>query len=80
MTNSVTVPTAKISSKGQVAIPEQIREYLSPNAGSQLVVAGSKNAAILKRIAVPALMSGLDHLIRQARAQARPAGPEKIRH
>ena len=77
MTNpATTVSTTKMSSKGQVVIPEQIREQLSLKAGSQFVVVGDKDVVILKRVAVPAL-SEFDSLIKQARSKARSAGLKK---
>lgn len=77
MTNpTTTVSTTKMSSKGQVVIPEQIREQLSLKAGSQFVVVGNKDVVILKRIAAPAL-SEFDSLVRQARLQAKSAGLKK---
>ena len=65
-----------MSSKGQVVIPEQIREQLSLEAGSRFVVVGDKDVVILKRIAAPTL-SEFDGLIKQARSQAKSAGLKK---
>ena len=77
MTDSAaTVSTTKMSSKGQVVIPEQIREQLSLEAGSQFVVVGDKDVVILKRVTAPAL-NEFDNLIRQARSQARSVGLKK---
>ena len=71
-----TVSTTKMSSKGQVVIPEQIRTQLDLKAGSQFVVVGDKDVVILKRIAAPAL-NEFDRLIKQARSQAKAAGMKK---
>lgn len=68
--------TTKMSSKGQVVIPEQIRKQLSLEAGSRFVVVGDKDVVILKRIAAPVL-SEFDNLIRQARSQAGSAELKK---
>ena len=68
-----TVSTTKMSSKGQVVIPEQIRAQLNLEAGSQFVVVGDKDVVILKRISAPTL-SEFDGLIKQARSQAKIAG------
>ena len=65
-----------MSSKGQVVIPEQIREQLSLEAGSRFVVVGDKDVVILKRIAAPTL-SEFDSLIKQARSQAKSARLKK---
>ena len=65
--------TTKMSSKGQVVIPEDIRKRLGLAAGSQFVVVAGKDAVILKTISPPS-MDEFDELIRKARQQARKAG------
>jgi AbrB family looped-hinge helix DNA binding protein len=67
------VTTTKMSSKGQVVIPEEIRDRLGLKAGSQFVVVGDKDTVILKSIA-PLSMGDFDGLIAEARRQARRAG------
>jgi len=68
--------TTKMSSKGQVVIPEDIRKRLGLKAGSQFVVVAGKDAVILKTIAPPS-MEEFDALIREARQQARKAGMKR---
>ena len=65
--------TTKMSSKGQVVIPEDIRKRLRLEAGSQFVVVAGKDAVILKTISPPS-MAEFDDLLREARQQARKAG------
>ena len=65
--------TTKMSSKGQVVIPEDIRKRLGLEAGSQFVVVAGKDTVILKTISPPS-MAEFDELIRKARRQARKAG------
>ncbi len=65
--------TTKMSSKGQVVIPEDIRKRLGLEAGSQFVVVAGKDAVILKTISPPS-MDEFDGLILEARRQARKAG------
>ena len=65
--------TTKMSSKGQVVIPEAIRKRLGFKAGVQFVVVGDKDVVILKAISPPS-MDDFDALISQARKQARTAG------
>ena len=67
------VATTKMSSKGQVVIPEDIRKRLGLAPGSQFVVIGEDDTVILKMITPPD-MSQFDELISQARKQARRAG------
>lgn len=64
--------TTKMSSKGQVVIPEQVRIKLGLRAGVQFVVVGSPGVVVLKTIAPPDLAE-FDGLIADARRQARGA-------
>ena len=50
-----TIATTKMSSKGQVVIPESIRDQLSLGPGTQFVVLGQKDTVILKSIQAPPL-------------------------
>jgi AbrB family looped-hinge helix DNA binding protein len=68
--------TTKMSSKGQVVIPEDIRKRLNLKAGSQFVVLGEEGIVILKAIEAPS-MKDFDALIGEARKQARKAGLKK---
>ncbi len=65
--------TTRMSSKGQVVIPEEVRDRLGLKAGTQFVVVGKRDAVILKAISAPPVMEFND-LIGQARRQARRAG------
>jgi len=68
--------TTKMSSKGQVVIPEEIRKRLGLKAGSQFVVVGDKDTVILKTISPPS-MKEFNALVKEARRQARKAGLKK---
>lgn len=65
--------TTKMSSKGQVVIPEEIRTRLGLFPGTQFFVLGDKDIVILKALTSPT-MDDFDQLIREARRQARTAG------
>ena len=65
--------TTKMSSKGQVVIPEEIRNQLGLKAGTQFVVIGQRDVVILKTLSPPT-MSDFDDLIAKARKQARRSG------
>ncbi len=67
------VATTKMSSKGQVVIPEEIRNRLGLKAGTKFVVVGREDTLILKAIAEPS-MDEFNKLITEARKQARRAG------
>ena len=70
------VATTKMSSKGQVVIPEIIRKQLNLKDGAQFVVVEKDDVVIFKAIKPPA-MNQFDELISQARSQARQAGLKK---
>ena len=65
--------TTKMSSKGQVVIPEEIRNQLGLVPGTQFVVVGDRDVVILKALNPPSL-SDFDGLISEARRQAKRAG------
>jgi len=65
--------TTKMSSRGQVVIPEDIRKRLNLKVGSQFVVVGEKDVVIFKTISQPS-MEEFDKLIDRARKQAKKAG------
>lgn len=67
------VSTTKMSSKGQVVIPENIRKQLNLRAGAQFVVVGEKDVVILKNI-TPPLLDEFDDLIDKAREEGKRAG------
>ncbi len=70
------VATTKMSSKGQVVIPENIRKQLNLKAGAQFVVVGEKDVVILKSISPPSL-DEFDDLIAKARKKGKQAGIKK---
>ena len=67
------VATTRLSSKGQVVIPEVIRETLNLHEGAQFVVFGEGDIIIFKSIEKPSF-SEFDGLITKARHQAKAAG------
>ena len=70
------IATTRMSSKGQVVIPESVRKRLGLKAGSEFVVVAGDNAVVLQPITEPD-MSQFDELLAQARRQARRAGLRK---
>ncbi len=65
--------TTRLSSKGQVVIPEEVRKRLGLEAGVQFVVVGEGDVVILKVITTPSKKEFGD-LLSKARRQARKAG------
>ena len=70
------IGTTKMSSKGQVVIPEDIRNQLKLKAGAQFVVVGEKDTVILKAISAPP-MDEFESLLKFARRQARKSGMKR---
>lgn len=70
------IATARMSSKGQVVIPEDIRNKLGLKTGSQFVVLGENDVVIMKAINQPSIRD-FDKLIEKARQQAKTAGMTK---
>ena len=68
--------TTKMSSKGQVVIPEEIRKRLKLHSGMQFVVVGEDNVVILKAIPPP-FITEFDAIIAKAQRQAKFAGLKK---
>ena len=65
--------TTRMSSKGQIVIPESIRKQMNLIEGTQFVVVGENGVVMLKTIEAP-VISDFDDLIQQARTQAKAAG------
>ncbi len=70
---STTVATTTLSSKGQVVIPEDIRNSLGLKTGVQFVVIGKGDSVIFKTITPPSF-DQFEDLLSDARKQARRAG------
>ncbi len=67
------IETTKMSSKGQIVIPEDIRNRLGLKTGDKFLVMGDKDVVILKTLLNPSFEE-FDDLIKAARKQARTAG------
>lgn len=65
--------TTKMSSKGQVVIPEGIRKRLNLETGARFVVVGDNDVVILKNITPPSIEE-FDNLIAKARKASQQAG------
>jgi len=71
-----TFATTKMSSKGPIVIPEEIRAKLQLEPGTQFVAVGEGDVVILKKISPPT-MDDFSALIAEARRQARSAGMKR---
>jgi len=70
------VATTRLSSKGQVVIPEEVRKNMHLKEGDQFIVIGKGDVVILKTIAPPSLDEFSD-LLKNAQAQAKKVGLKK---
>lgn len=70
------VATTRMSSKGQVVIPESLRQQLNLESGTQFIVMGEDDVIILKTIQTPS-MRDFDRMIAKARRQAKQAGMKR---
>ena len=68
-----TLATTRMSSKGQIVIPDAIRKQMNLKPGVEFIVLGEDDVVILKTITAPR-MDEFDGLIKQARQQAKLAG------
>ena len=68
--------TTKMSSKGQIVIPEEIRLSMGLHAGDQFITVAENDVVILKRLSKPSIKEFSD-LIVKARKQAKKAGLSK---
>lgn len=68
-----TVEVTKLSSKGQVVLPQGIRDRLGLEIGVKFVVFGQGDIVILKKLEVPA-RAQLKELLKESKAYARRVG------
>ncbi|HLX54334.1 MAG TPA: AbrB/MazE/SpoVT family DNA-binding domain-containing protein [Aquella sp.] len=67
------IATAKLSSRGQIVIPEEIRNKMGLHIGDQFLVLAEKDIVILKMIVQPN-MTEYEMLIAKARKSAKTVG------
>ncbi|MBI4405785.1 MAG: AbrB/MazE/SpoVT family DNA-binding domain-containing protein [Deltaproteobacteria bacterium] len=70
------VSTTRMSSKGQVVIPGDIRKRLKLKEGANFVVLGERDTVVLKLVAPPNPQD-IQSLLLDAQRQARQAGLTK---
>ena len=66
-----------MSSKGQIVIPQRIRDELRVQEGSVFVVIGDKNSVVLRKIETPSkkdLISSLENIAKEGRKRAERKG------
>ncbi len=70
------IDVTRMSAKGQVVIPGDIRQALSLVAGTKFVVVGEGDTVVLKRISRPSI-ADIDRLFSESRRYAKRAGLKK---
>jgi len=75
-----TLEVTRLSSKGQVVLPQAIRKRLRLTEGARFVVIGSDDTVILKRLEEPAREQAKE-LLKASRAYAKRVGltPEDLK-
>ena len=73
------VEVTSLSSRGQVVIPQHIREALHLNEGTKFVVIGEEDTIILKKIGLPDF-KGFEKLLKKTQSWAKKKGlkPEHL--
>lgn len=69
--------TTKMSSRGQVVIPENVRAVVSASEGTLFAVVGSKDTIVLKKISLPskaALIRDLEKIAQEGRKRLESKG------
>ena len=71
------IEIVKMSSKGQVVIPQHIRDELNARKGSVFAVISSKDSVVLKRVETPSqddLIRDLEKIAKEGRKRAERLG------
>ncbi len=71
------VETTKMSSKGQIVIPQDLREELDIEEGTLFAIMGTKDTIILKKLETPSkesLIKDLEDMAKQGRKRLESRG------
>jgi len=60
------IEITSVSSRGQIVIPQGLRNKMNIHTGEKFVVIGEENTIVLKKLEVPSF-SGIDKLLRKTR-------------
>jgi len=67
------IEITSLSSRGQVVIPQDLREKMRIHTGEKFVVIGENNTIILKKLEMPSFR-GIDKLLKKTRNFAKKKG------
>lgn len=77
----MSVETIRMSSKGQVVIPQDIRDDLRVGEGTLFAVIGSKDSIVLKRIETPSkaeLLKDLENIAKEGKNRLQAKGINEV--
>ncbi|MBS3156975.1 AbrB/MazE/SpoVT family DNA-binding domain-containing protein [Candidatus Woesearchaeota archaeon] len=67
------IEITSMSSRGQIVIPQSLRDRLKIHEGEKFVVIGEDNTIILKKLEMPSF-NGVDKLLKKTREFAKKKG------
>lgn len=67
------IEITSVSSRGQVVIPQSLRDRLKIHEGEKFVIIGEDNTIVLKKLEMPSF-SGIDKLLKKTREFAKQKG------
>ncbi len=67
------IEITSVSSRGQVVIPQSLRDRLKIHEGEKFVIIGEDNTIVLKKLEMPSF-SGIDQLLKKTREFAKQKG------
>ncbi len=67
------IEITSVSSRGQIVIPQSLRNRMKIHEGEKFVVIGEDNTIVLKKLEMPSF-SGIDKLLKKTREFARKKG------
>ena len=63
------IEVTSVSSRGQVVIPQSLRDKMGIHTGEKFVVIGEDNTIVLKKLEIPSF-KGVDKLLKKTRSFA----------
>ncbi|MBS3117970.1 AbrB/MazE/SpoVT family DNA-binding domain-containing protein [Candidatus Woesearchaeota archaeon] len=67
------VEITSVSSRGQIVIPQRLRDRMKIHAGEKFVVIGEDNTIVLRKLEMPSF-NGIDKLLKKTRDFAKERG------
>lgn len=68
----------KVSPRGQVVIPKDLRDLLDIKGGDRLIAVASGDAILLKKVDIPELQKGWERIFRWGEEFAKEKGIEEV--